>query len=115
MTGYEPLIDDLVLPDPNDRHVLAAAIKCEAKFILTNNLKHFPPDALAPHCLRAQDLDTFLLNLLRTDRDAVFSALKKQREGLKRRPRKPPEFLDPLEKNGLGLSVAELRQYADYL
>ena len=31
VTGYEELIDDLWLPDPNDRHVLAAAISCGAQ------------------------------------------------------------------------------------
>lgn len=115
VTGYESLIDGLVLPDPNDRHVLAAAIHCEAQIILTNNLKDFPRSALDPHGLESQDLDTFLLNLLGAHRDTVLSALKKQREGLKRRPRKPHEFLDTLEKNGLGISVAELRQFADLL
>ena len=30
VTGYEPIVDTLELPDPNDRHVLAAAIRCNA-------------------------------------------------------------------------------------
>ena len=35
VTGYESLIDHLELPDPDDRHVLAAAIYSEAALILT--------------------------------------------------------------------------------
>ncbi|MGW1741226.1 hypothetical protein ACWCPQ_20750 [Nocardia sp. NPDC001965] len=35
VTGYEPLIEGLKLPDPDDRHVLAAAIKCHATMIIT--------------------------------------------------------------------------------
>ena len=40
--NYEDIIDSLTLPDPDDRHVLAAAIKCQADVIVTNNLKDFP-------------------------------------------------------------------------
>lgn len=46
--NYEPLIEGLKLPDPDDRHVLAAAIKAGAQVIVTANLRDFPPDALAP-------------------------------------------------------------------
>ena len=46
VTGYEDLIDSLALPDPDDRHVLAAAIRAGAEVIVTFNLKDFPPNAL---------------------------------------------------------------------
>lgn len=46
---YEPLIPDIVLPDADDRHVLAAAIKGEANIIITINRKDFPTKTLAPH------------------------------------------------------------------
>lgn len=42
VSDYEPLIEILDLPDPGDRHVLAAAIKSSAQVIVTENLKHFP-------------------------------------------------------------------------
>ena len=45
--GYEALIESLSLPDANDRHVLAAAIKCGADTIVTSNVKDFPPETLA--------------------------------------------------------------------
>jgi len=44
--NYEGLIESLELPDPDDRHVLAAAIKCQADVIVTNNLKDFPENVL---------------------------------------------------------------------
>ncbi len=47
VTGYEDLVDSLTLPDPDDRHVLAAAIRASADCIVTCNLKDFPPDALS--------------------------------------------------------------------
>ena len=49
VTGYEKLIEGLDLPDPDDRHVLAAAIRGRADVIVTCNLKDFPPEKLAPY------------------------------------------------------------------
>jgi PIN domain len=52
-TGYETLIPSLTRPDPDDRHVLAAAIRCGADIVLTLNLKDFPEDALKPYGIEA--------------------------------------------------------------
>ena len=53
VTGYEPLVAGLTLPDMNDRHVLAAAIHCGATVIVTKNLADFPAGSLAPHGMAA--------------------------------------------------------------
>lgn len=44
--GYEDLIPSLSMPDENDRHVLAAAVRGEAQVIVTMNLKDFPSEIL---------------------------------------------------------------------
>lgn len=64
--GYEALIPTLQLPDPDDRHVLAAAIHAGVTVIVTQNSKHFPPGALAAYSIAAVEPDTFLQDL--TDR-----------------------------------------------
>ena len=46
VTGYEPTIDGLILPDPDDRHVLAAALRANAEIIVTANLKDFPAESM---------------------------------------------------------------------
>jgi len=62
--GYEGLIDNLILPDPDDRHVLAAAIVGRADLIITFNRKDFPPAALQPHGIETQHPDLFLIHLM---------------------------------------------------
>ncbi len=61
VTGYEPLIGKLELPDVDDRHVLAAAIRCGAQYVVTNNLADFPAEVLARFDIEAIDADRFCL------------------------------------------------------
>jgi predicted nucleic acid-binding protein len=53
VTGYEDLIEGLQLPDPDDRHVLAAAIWARADVIVTANVRDFPADILTPFEIEA--------------------------------------------------------------
>lgn len=70
--GYEHRISGLTLPDPRDRHVLAAAIYAHAEPILTFNLKDFPRAALAPFGLIATDPDALLCDLHIADPEAIL-------------------------------------------
>ena len=63
-TGYEPIEAGLVLPDPDDRHVVAAAVAARADAVVTANLADFPEAALGPLGLQAVGPDDFLLDLL---------------------------------------------------
>ncbi len=113
ITGYEPLIPSLTLPDPNDRHVLAAAIHCQANVIVTINLKDFPDDALQPYALKAQHPDAFIAQLFGIAPDVVCGAAQRQRDSLKNPPKSADEFLATLERQGLVQTVALLRPQSD--
>lgn len=107
--GWEPLVDGLDLPDPDDRHVLAAAIRAGAQVIVTINLKDFPTAPLAAFEIEAQHPDIFVLDLIDLDPGAVVTVVHQQQKDLKRNPKTVPELLDILERQGLVQSVAELR------
>lgn len=96
--GYEPLIDTLALPDPDDRHVLAAAIRAEAGVIVTFNLSDFPPAALAPFGVAAQHPDAFVRHLIDVDADVVAQVVRGQHASLRRPPVTMEHLLDVLEK-----------------
>ena len=115
VTGYEDLIDVLHLPDPNDRHVLAAAIRSSAEYIVTYNLQDFPAATLATFDIQAQHPDDFLLSLFELAPELVCSAVKRQREGLRNPPKTAEELLDTFESQGLPLSVARLREFGELL
>lgn len=115
VTGYEDLIASLTLPDPDDRHVLAAAIRADAEVIVTFNLKDFPKAVLAGYDMEAQHPDDFLGSLLDAASGAVCGAVKRQREGLRNPPKTAEELLAILESQGLVQTVARLRQFATLL
>jgi predicted nucleic acid-binding protein len=111
VTGYEDLIEGIQLPDPDDRHVLAAAVRTGAAVIVTFNLKHFPGDALAPYGIEAQHPDEFVTHLLDLSPGAVCQAAKRQREALKNPPLTASEFLDALARQQLPETVSRLREF----
>ncbi len=111
--GFEALVEGLTLPDPNDRHVLAAAIRAGAQTIVTRNLKDFPGDRLAPLGIRAQDPDDFVLGLLNLQGAAVLRVVTEQAADLRNPPRTVEDVLLTLEANGLTRSVAELSALLD--
>jgi len=75
VTGWEPLVATIQLPDPDDRHVVAAAWAGRADVIVTDNLADFPPEAL-PAPLSRQSLDDFLLDTLDLQPGQVVSAVR---------------------------------------
>lgn len=113
VTGYEGLTPTLTLPDPDDRHVLAAAIRAGADVIVTSNLTDFPAEALTPHGITAQHPDEFITHLLEQAPAVVCEAARKQRQSLKKPPKTVEEYLQALERQRLSRTVAGLRSFAE--
>ena len=96
VSGYWSLMESLVLPDRDDRHVLAAAIRCGASVIVTLNLSDFPGHAFANFGIEAQHRDDFVLAFLETFPQLVLEAAKAHRASLKNPPKTQEEYLAEL-------------------
>ncbi len=108
ISNYEDLIIGLSLPDENDRHVLAAAIKGNADVIITLNLKDFPSKYLTKFDIEVQHPDDFVQNLISLDPDAARKAFENQIRNLKNPPMSDIQLLKKLAECGLKKSAALL-------
>lgn len=115
VTGYQRRMGSLVLPDPNDRHVLAAALHCKAHVIVTTNLKHFPKAVLSSHGISAQHPDAFVCDLIDADSDRAFLAFAADRARLVSPPHSVAEYIAGIETGGLKKSAAMLLAVVDRL
>jgi predicted nucleic acid-binding protein len=106
---FEALIPTLELPDPDDRHVLAAAITAEAKIIVTFNLKDFPASILARYGIAAQHPDVFISDTIERYPQQVLQAVETILARLKNPPQTFDNHLETLANQGLLTSVALLR------
>ncbi len=110
VTGFEQLIDGLVLPDADDRHVLAAAIRAGAQAIVTFNLDDFPAERLQPYNIEAKHPDEFVIDTIDLSPGRVAAVITEQAAALRSPPRSTAELLDTLRDQGLVRSVAKLRE-----
>jgi hypothetical protein len=110
VSGYEQVVDQLTLPDPDDRHVLAAAIHGRANVIVTVNLRDFPADLLAAYGIEAWHPDKLIRGLLHDRPEEVVAALRELHLDLKKPPIKMNELLASFRRTGLVQTVAELHR-----
>ena len=99
--GFEELIDFIELPDPDDRHVVAAGIKCKADAIITFNKKDFPEEYLDQYNLEVYDPDEFITLLKKINSIIVKEAFENQLASLKNPPKTKEELINILAKCGL--------------
>lgn len=108
VTGHLALVPTLSLPDPADRHVLAAAIAGGAAVLVTRNLRDFPVAALRPRGLEPVTPDRFIFRLLATRQDDTLAAIRAHRAALIRPARTADDYIAALSRQDLPLTVAAL-------
>ncbi|MDH6269137.1 putative nucleic acid-binding protein [Rhizobium sp. SG_E_25_P2] len=97
------------LPDPKDRHVLAAAIKAQASVIVTENLRDFPPDTLRRYGIEVRSADAFIADTIDLDIGRAISAVRTMRLRLKRPEKDADALLLDFEAAGLVKTVDILK------
>ena len=112
VTGYADLVPALRLPDPNDRHVLAAAIAGHCDVIVTYDTKDFPKEALKPYGIDVQHPDEFITHLIDLSPHSVLGVVRKQQQTLKNPPVSMETLLQTFEEKAcLPMTVQYLRNY----
>ena len=98
------------IPDPDDRHVVAAALHAGAAQIITNNLRDFPVEVMEQLQIDVRTADDFIADTLDLPMDSstALSAVRRLRLGLNRPELTQAELLTRMERNGLGQTAALL-------
>ncbi len=113
ITGYEQLIESVELPDPDDRHVVAAALAGGVDAIVTFNLADFPAGALSQLGLEAQHPDDFLASIINVGGDLACEAIKAMRERYKKPPMSAADYIASIKAKGLVKTGSLLETMAD--
>jgi predicted nucleic acid-binding protein len=115
VSGYEKHIESISLPDPDDRHVVAAAIEAKATHFLTWNLRHFPARALKAHGLVRETPDVFLAGLYDQVPQLLLASLANARRNLSKSGLRPKELCDVLREQKLTQLDKRLRRHLEDL
>jgi len=111
VTGHEDRIEDLSLPDPSDRHVLAVAIHARADFIVTFNVRDFPASKLRTWDIEAIGPDELVSGLFDEASEAIVDVGSAHRQSLRSPSKSPEEYLDLLRGCGLEETARLLEEY----
>lgn len=112
VTNYEGFLPVAAgLPDPDDAHVLAAALKTNASMIVTENLKDFPPHVLSALNIEAKCADHFVADTVLLDEARAVAAIRKMRERFKRPEKTAEALLLDMDAAGLVETVNVLKPY----
>ncbi len=103
--NYESLIPNLLLNDPKDCHVLAAAIKANANIIVTNNLKDFPAEYLTEFGLTSTSADDFITDIIDLNQKIAVDAFNEMVNNRRNPDLDCYQVLDRLRQRGLTQSA----------
>ena len=110
VTGYERHIPSVSLPDPDDRHVVAAAIESGASVIVTWNLRDFPAEQMAKHGLRCTSPDDFLSALCDALPAQLMAVIARAHRNLRQSPPSMSDYIATLEAQKLRRFVTRIRK-----
>lgn len=113
ITGHEDRIEDLSLPDPSDRHVLAAAIHAEADCIVTFNVRDFPAAELETWGIEATRPDELARGLFEEGSDRIIEVASAHRRSLTRPSKSPEGYLQLLRGCGLEETARLLKEHRE--
>jgi predicted nucleic acid-binding protein len=105
------LANPLGLPDPNDEHVVAAAVKTQAQAIVTENISDFPAELLGKLNLEARTADEFIADTIALEEGLAIPAIRNMRLRLKRPEMDASDLLRSFEAHGLFETVTVLTQH----
>jgi hypothetical protein len=112
---YESLTQTLDLPDANDRHVLAAAIRGNSDAIVSFNTKDFPSSVLDKFDIELQTPDQFVLNQLMLHPPRALAAIKNMRMRWERPDVSAGDMVGLFEKRQLAQTAAHLRDVLELI
>lgn len=110
VSGYMHHIETISLPDENDKHVLAAAIECEADTIITYNLSDFPKNELSKYDISPLDPDSFVMELKDMDITKVWNAINEMVKIRKNPEVSVKELIQQLSDRGLKMTARRLKK-----
>lgn len=113
--GFDDLIAAIHLPDPDDRHVVAAAIVADAEHIVTENLKDFPKVSIAKYGIEAVTADDFLASTFELYPAQATAAMRTMRRNYENPPMNAGAFILDLQVKGMPKLALLLKQHIDVL
>ena len=105
----------LELPDPNDVHVLAAALAGHADCIVTANLKDFPAEVVAHLGIEVIHPDQFIVAQWDLEQLVAVAAFKRMRARWKKPQASAEDFAAAMERGGLPATAQRLREAAELI
>lgn len=113
--AWQLVADGLALPDPDDCHVLAAALAGYADCIVTANLSDFPVEVTRPLGIDVIHPDAFVVAQWDLDPLVTIAAFRRMRARRKKPEATPSDFADALERGGLPATALRLRDAAELI
>lgn len=116
VSGFEILessFDDI--PDKGDAHVIAAAVRCGASVIVTDNVRHFPESVLGPFDIMVRSPDEFIADALDLDEIDAIEAIRNMRRRFQDPAMSAIKLVETVEARGLRATAELLRGNLDQI